>query len=127
MKYLKTYETLYYYKPAPKIKIGEYGIASNVDFNDTTMSQSDILLILSYVKTHIGERVKNKKSTTDAKMLTLKYYDVNIKILNSIDDTFDVNFSDKIAYIEFYFNEVEVWSDNKEELELIIKANKYNI
>ena len=105
MKYLKRFETVH-----TKPKVGDYVICEE----DEESTLSDIKLIIN---NNVGKVVS---------------YDSNNKY--QYDVLYDVDIPEKIESQFIYGNqrqmkthEIIYWADNKEELEVILNANKYNL
>jgi len=111
----KIYETVYY-QPR-QMKIGDYVVALNVDFSDVAIS--DEIAVVEYLKTHVGE-------ITGLEPIMVRYIiDDDDYILKVIGEQFYLD--GKTVVVEFMDDEIPMWSDSKEELEIEIEANKYNL
>ena len=104
MKYLKTYE---------EVNIGQ------PEVDDYVLVDSDDIHYQKYSNKYIG-----------------KITDIEINTANNKRDIFYVLFNNSAPYVKsnvtrtreiFFRYEIKYWSKNKEELEPILQANKYNL
>ena len=106
MKYIKLFEELNIDEP----KVGDWAICEAV-----SMSQYSVPLgIKNFLSITIG-RIKNKNKRTD--------YNYGVYFENMPKDVED-GWGNPAAFMR---NEIKFWSENKEDLEYIIQANKYNL
>lgn len=114
IKKFEIYETVHY---RPKqMKVGDYVIASDVDFSDVAIS--DERAVVEYLKSHVGE-------ITGLAPIMVKYIIDDDYILKVISEQF--NNDGKTVILEFRSAEIPMWSDNKEELEIELQVRKYNL
>jgi hypothetical protein len=106
MKHLKIYEELNIGEP----NVGDYVICTNNFFNEN---------LREFLQNNIGRIINGEKSSMD-------YY---IVFYEDIDDDLNKYFNELADGYEIPIFESEIlyWNKNKEELQYIIDANKYNL
>jgi hypothetical protein len=102
MKYLKTFE-----ENENEPQVGDYVI----------VRENRILLLDSFFSENVGRIVDDKYS---------RRYPFLVQFEN-IPDDLKIEFGDKNNSRQFSIDEIDHWSKNKEDLELMISANKYNL
>lgn len=109
MKYIKTFEKINVNKP----KAGDYVICGG--------EYSSNMNFINHIKNSIGLVTSIDKNSYE-KLFIIKYdYDYN-----QFDLEIEYN-ENKMDLYTTRINDIKYWSKNKEELELILAANKYNL
>ncbi len=101
MKHIKLYEEVFKYKAPPMPSIGDYVLILN---NNTYYSGT----AADYIQSHVGQVIKDYP---------------NIVVDYDIDNKSHL----PRIVINLKPEEVEYWSSNRDELEAILQANKYNL
>jgi len=120
MKYLKTYEDL-----DNNPEIGDYVICEEAD------DINDILELADFEKNNIGRvvdyrTVDNTNPTFDSISTFFNIFVQYKNVPNEIYDDFD--YHKRIANCRIFSKkEIKYCSKNKEDLEIILQANKFNI
>lgn len=110
MKYLKMFEKVYQKQPSPKV--GDYVI---IDYNEYQITNN-------IINSKIGHITKKFDEKYD---IYIELNDNELKIMKNWHTLW--NFKGNIFLLTIYKNNIIYWSDNKEELEVILQSNKYNI
>ena len=109
-----------------KGKVGDYVIANN-------FKQTDAPVATNFIKNNIGIVIDNN----EVGIIDVQYKTNNKKLINIIlDEVFDIEALSSLSkeligegffimYIKY--DEVAIWSDNKEELEMVLSTIKYNL
>jgi hypothetical protein len=100
IKYLKTFE-----ENDSEPQVGDYVLCEEHIYPENTLT--------NFLNTHIGI------ITADDYIKTKYRYDVDFKVLIPPDNLIDSR--------RFMLDEIVHWSKNKEDLEVIMSANKYNL
>jgi len=121
MKYLKRFEM-----NENKIDVDDYVILND----DIDYQSLDGNNLRDYLNSHIGKIYRIRTRSRNDKIIPI--YDIEYK--NAPDDirkflSFTINDDFSESYLERSRDayEIKYWSKNKEELELILKSNKFNI
>jgi len=120
MKYIKTFENI-----QKEPKVGDYVLCEDSD-NEDVIELSDWN---EYIRTHIGKVIQIKPGTDlRSKIYVVKYKDVP----NYIQKHFHYMMDDEGNFIYhdrrgFYIEEIKFCSPSKKKVELMMKANKFNI
>lgn len=110
MKHIKTFEALNQTEP----NVGDYVIVSDYDLLETELS--------SFLNNNIGQLIKKTTScglTKNDCLNKIKYYDIPEEIRSKMYSN--------AGEINVYSKDIKYWSANKEELETILQAKKFNI
>jgi hypothetical protein len=113
MKHLKTFEVVRHLSDIKKteLEIGDYVVLK--------MWHNDNSELIKFVNSNIGEIVYLSSLAID---VTVEYENVPISINKYFNKSGDNKYNRT-----FHTNEIEYYSTDKEELEIAIAANKYNI
>jgi hypothetical protein len=118
MKYIKQYEDKQYDDIKNPLKIGVYVLCESSPDDDDIDNT-----LREYMKNHIGYIIghhmhKNNKLLYHVKYigLTKHNYENDYSLKDGTDDT-----------ILVWSDEIKNWSKDKEDLEVILSANKYNL
>jgi len=103
MKHLKTYESL-----SDKPEIGDYVICEDEEIISNNTFRP-------FIKNNIGQIIEIDEKPPE---YNIKYENIPTHLLNDY-------FYDDARY--FYRKEIKYFSDNKEDLEILMNANKYNL
>ena len=115
MKYLKTFEEVNIDEP----KVGDYAIFFDEIYEIGSGVSSDFNEYVYFINNNIGEIIKIEKN--DDYKYHVKFENVPINIIRYFDTASDY------YYLRFHKEEILYWSKNKEELEHILAAKKYNL
>ncbi len=125
----KIFETVHQYKPTSSVGVGDYVTGIDTALDDIDMPTNDKTKLIEYIKNNIGIVIKLDSIDGEGFYPVKVEYVVNdieiLKIFRSILNEKFIN-GNKVEF-EYNENEVSYWCDNKDELDLIIKANKYNL
>jgi len=121
MKHIKTYEEVNINEP----EVGDYAIIKNdsIYFNTTPWKSENDINYLNFIKSSIGYIFKKPNKTS----YLIKFEnipDIYNKYFQFSDYSDGLKFGNSILV---YDDDIEYWSKNKEELEHILAANKYNL
>ena len=124
----KIFETIHRYKPVTRLKKGNYAVALNTNLSDVdTISIREQKILENFIKNNVGE-VLEVNSDEIQFSIKIQYIVDNIEILKLFNKAFSRGINnDNEVVVEFEEKEVSIWSDNKEELEIELETDKYNL
>ena len=119
----KIYENIYNRNLPPEqfsgMQVGDFAVATNADFGDVAnVTKDDVEYVEKYFESHIGEIVKIAP-------IMMKFVIDDEYLLDILKQQFTVK--NNVVKVEFRAAEITIWSNNKEELEIELQANKYNL
>ena len=117
MKHIRLFEDI-----NVKLKVGHWVICKDVDSDDKTLSE----FLSNNIGRYIRTRTKYDINTVDVSpkfSYMIQYYNIP----NYLEEDFHFGEPDDMDCRIMCKEEILFWSKNKEDLEFIINANKYNI
>ena len=121
MRHLKTYETIYNKQPKPKE--GDYIIAGDYDVENVeceTIIKNKVGKLLEDFPVSENSEISSVYTLTNDEF---KLFKSNHVVLSHAGPSN----SDPNYEVPLFGYEITHWSDSKEELEIILQSNKYNL